>query len=76
MSFQNQFQVKFLLFFAFLLFPILTLGQNPVSWSLESDAKGKTLKAEEKFKAFEEAGIAYTRDPSKIGEKVKEVTGW
>ena len=32
--------------------------------------------AEEKFKAFEEAGIAYTRDPSKIGEKVKEVTGW
>lgn len=32
--------------------------------------------AEEKFKAFEEAGIAYTRDPSKIGEKLKEVTGW
>ena len=32
--------------------------------------------AEEKFKAFEDAGIAYTRDPSKIGEKVKELTGW
>ena len=32
--------------------------------------------AEEKFKAFEDAGIAYTRDPSKIGETVKEVTGW
>ena len=32
--------------------------------------------AEEKFKAFEDAGIAYTRDPSKIGEKVQEVTGW
>ncbi|MBS9780051.1 MAG: succinate--CoA ligase subunit alpha [Moraxellaceae bacterium] len=32
--------------------------------------------AEEKFKAFEDAGIAYTRDPSKIGEKVAEVTGW
>jgi succinyl-CoA synthetase alpha subunit len=32
--------------------------------------------AEEKFKAFEDAGIAYTRDPSKIGEKLKEVTGW
>ena len=32
--------------------------------------------AEEKFKAFEDAGIAYTRDPSKLGEKVKEVTGW
>lgn len=32
--------------------------------------------AEEKFKAFEDAGIAYTRDPSKIGEKVKEITGW
>lgn len=57
MSFQNQFQVKFLLFFAFLLFPILTFGQNPVSWSLESDAKGKTLKAEEKFKAKLKAKI-------------------
>ena len=32
--------------------------------------------AEEKFKAFEDAGIAYTRDPSKIGDKLKEVTGW
>lgn len=32
--------------------------------------------AEEKFKAFEDAGIAYTRDPSKIGEKLAEVTGW
>ena len=32
--------------------------------------------AEEKFKAFEDAGIAYTRDPSKLGEKLKEVTGW
>lgn len=32
--------------------------------------------AEEKFKAFEDAGIAYTRDPSKIGEKVAEITGW
>lgn len=32
--------------------------------------------AEEKFKAFEDAGIAHTRDPSKIGDKLKEVTGW
>ena len=32
--------------------------------------------AEDKFKAFEAAGIAYTRDPSKLGEKLKEVTGW
>ena len=32
--------------------------------------------AEEKFKAFEDAGIAYTRDPSKLGDKLKEVTGW
>lgn len=57
MSFQNQFQVKFFLFFAFLLFPVLTFGQNPVSWSLESDAKSKTLKAEEKFKAKLKAKI-------------------
>ena len=32
--------------------------------------------AEEKFKAFEDTGIAYTRDPAKIGDKLKEVTGW
>ncbi|MCD9187524.1 MAG: thioredoxin family protein [Pyrinomonadaceae bacterium] len=57
MSFQNQFQVKSLIFFAFLLFPVFVLGQNPVSWSLESDAKGKTLKAEEKFKAKLKAKI-------------------
>lgn len=32
--------------------------------------------AEEKFKAFEDAGIAYTRNPAEIGKKLKEVTGW
>ena len=31
--------------------------------------------AEEKFKAFEDTGISYTRAPSKIGKKIKEVTG-
>ena len=31
---------------------------------------------EEKFAAFEAAGIAYTRSPAEIGKKLKEVTGW
>nr|HQU84747.1 protein-disulfide reductase DsbD family protein [Pyrinomonadaceae bacterium] len=57
MSFYQKFQFKILLTFTFLLFPLLAFGQNPVSWSLESDAKGKTLKAEEKFKAKLKAKI-------------------
>lgn len=32
--------------------------------------------ADEKFAAFEAAGIAYTRLPSKIGYRLKEITGW
>ncbi|HEY0427597.1 MAG TPA: cytochrome c biogenesis protein CcdA [Pyrinomonadaceae bacterium] len=32
-------------------------AQNPVKWTLESDAKGKTLKASEKFKAALKAEI-------------------
>lgn len=57
MSFYQKFQFKILVTFTFLLFPLLAFGQNPVSWSLESDAKGKVLKAEEKFKAKLKAKI-------------------
>lgn len=57
MSFQSKFQIKFLIVFAILLFPILAFGQNPVSWSLESDAKGKTYKSEDKFQAKLKAKI-------------------
>ncbi len=34
-----------------LVFSVAVSAQNPVSWSLESDAKGKTLKQNETFKA-------------------------
>ncbi|MET0753413.1 MAG: cytochrome c biogenesis protein CcdA [Pyrinomonadaceae bacterium] len=44
-----RFQLKILVFIIFL--PVLAFAQNPTKWSLESDAKGKTLKANEKFKA-------------------------
>lgn len=50
---------KFLYFIfpAILFFSIFAQAQNPVSWSLESDAKGKTLKADEKFSAKLKANI-------------------
>jgi thiol:disulfide interchange protein DsbD len=39
------------------LLPAFVFGQNPVSWSLESDAKGKSLQKNEKFKAKVKAQI-------------------
>ncbi len=42
---------------AILILPLFSFAQNPVSWSLESGAKGKTLKAGEKIKARLEANI-------------------
>ncbi len=39
------------------MLPVISFAQNPVSWSLESDAKGKTLKTDEKFKAKLKAKI-------------------
>lgn len=57
MSFQSKFQIKFLIVFAILLFPAFAFGQNPVSWSLESEAKGKTFKSEDKFQAKLKAKI-------------------
>ena len=38
------------LFAALVVFPVLTSAQNPVSWTLESDVKGKNLKSGERFK--------------------------
>ncbi len=46
-----------LLFFAILILPLAAFAQNPVSWSLESDAKGKALKKDEKFSAKLKAQI-------------------
>lgn len=40
-----------------LLLPIAAFAQNPVSWSLESNAKGKSLKADEKISAKLKANI-------------------
>lgn len=50
---------KFLYFvFSLVLFlPVLSFAQNPVSWSLESDAKGKSLKSGEKVSAKLKASI-------------------
>jgi thiol:disulfide interchange protein DsbD len=44
-------------FFLILVLPVFAFGQNPAKWSLESDAKGKSLKASEKFKAALRAEI-------------------
>jgi len=43
--------------FLILLLPVFAFAQNPTKWSLESDAKGKTLKRSEKFKAALKAEI-------------------
>ncbi|MDQ6785693.1 MAG: thioredoxin family protein [Acidobacteriota bacterium] len=50
-------KVFIFLFAAFAVFPAICFAQNPVSWSLESGAKGKTLKSGEKFKAKLKANI-------------------
>ncbi len=42
---------------AVLCLPVFAVAQNPVSWSLESDAKGKSLKPGEKFSATLKAAI-------------------
>ena len=43
--------LKLFLILTVLFLPVLAAAQNPVSWSLESDAKGKALKKDETFKA-------------------------
>jgi thiol:disulfide interchange protein len=47
------------LFFIILLFPLSlqAMAQSPVSWQLETDAKGKSLKTGDKFKATVKASI-------------------
>lgn len=47
----------FLLVLLTFLFVNSAFAQNPVKWTLESGAKGKTLKANEKFKALVKAEI-------------------
>jgi thiol:disulfide interchange protein len=53
----RNFYLKSFLILIFLLFPAFVSAQNPVSWSLESDAKGKTVKKDETFKAKLKATI-------------------
>lgn len=43
--------------FLILVLPVFALAQNPTKWTLESDAKGKSLKRDEKFKAALRAEI-------------------
>ncbi len=61
-NFENMFKTFrltiFIIFFAaILILPIVSFAQSPVSWSLESDAKGKVLKTGEKFQAKLKAQI-------------------
>ncbi len=51
---------KILLLIIFLFLSLPSFAQNPVSWSLESDAKGKTFKPDETFKAKLKAVIEDT----------------
>jgi thiol:disulfide interchange protein len=48
--FRNIYQKLFSVLIV-LLFSVSVFAQNPISWTLESDAKGKTLKPNEAFKA-------------------------
>ena len=54
--FRNLYLKSFLLLIVLFL-PFSALAQNPVSWSLESDAKGKSLKKDETFKVKLKANI-------------------
>ena len=47
----------YLVLSAILLLPAISFAQNPVSWTLESDAKGKSLKSGEKLSAKLKAQI-------------------
>ena len=49
-------QLNFI-FILLIALPIVSLAQNPTKWSLESDAKGKTFKQDENFKAKLKAEI-------------------
>ncbi len=59
----QNFRLKIFIIFAFFFFGALAVfpsnvaAQNPVAWQLESNAKGKSLKAGEKFKAKLKAQI-------------------
>lgn len=54
--FRNLYLKSFLILLVLFL-PVLAAAQNPVAWSLESDAKGKNLKPNESFKAKLKAAI-------------------
>ncbi|HEV8157409.1 MAG TPA: cytochrome c biogenesis protein CcdA, partial [Pyrinomonadaceae bacterium] len=49
-------KLKFIIIFL-LVVPVVSLAQNPTKWSLESDAKGKTFRKDEIFKAKLKAEI-------------------
>jgi len=53
----RNFYLKSFLILIVLFLPALAAAQNPVSWTLESDVKGKELKKDEAFKAKLKASI-------------------
>src|SRR5215213_4679736 len=53
----RNFYLKSILILTVLFLPVLAAAQNPVSWSLESDARSKALKKDATFKAKLKAAI-------------------
>src|SRR5215203_832699 len=53
----RNFYLKSFLILTVLFLPALAPAQNPVSWSLESDVRGRTVKKDESFKAKLRAAI-------------------
>ena len=53
----RRFYLKLVVAAAILIFPICSLAQNPTRWSLDSSAKGKSLKKDETFSADLKAEI-------------------
>ncbi len=49
-------QLKFIIILLLAL-PLISLAQNPTKWSLESNARGKSLKADETFQTELKAEI-------------------
>ena len=65
------------IFLLLLMFPLLGLAQNPSKWSLDSDAKGKSLKASETFKVdlkaeIEAGGICTRSNSPKAGRSRRQ----
>src|SRR5689334_16253731 len=78
-SFQKISLQILILSFAVLVFPVITRAQNPITWNLDSEAKGKALKSGEAFKAklianLEEGWHLYALDQPEGGPIATKIT--